>query len=431
MPTLILVNVSCAPRPHGPTAYDERLKNMSQKFSNSKISRLPRRKTYGIALLQVIVIIIAAVNPAQPNLLAQEKGGQRPEQERFQATPLYPTSTIVKSAAEKSAALEGGWDRSAAITAPDQVAACSPAISIAPGTSPGGYLPLSGFGVPPVPGPDDDTVTNFTVPAYSYGGQTYTTIGMASNGYAVVGGGNSTDDNTFVNQLFPNPVRPNNVLAPFWTDLLPSAGGALRIATLTDGMDTWIVLDWAAVKYFSTTDTVSFEIWIGINSDAHPVEDITYPYGPISGAGNNNALTVGAENAFGDRGANRYFSFFGKGSTGTLPANGTELRVSSSTPASCLNQGAETAIGLTASNELLAIGSTGSEAMTLWDIHSHERLLTLEAKVGGLRPTAFSPDGNVIAGESGAGATAGTLYFWRAPTWAEIEKAEAAGAKGK
>ena len=64
--------------------------------------------------------------------------------------------------------------------------------------------------------------------------------------------------------------------------------------------------------------------------------------------------------------------------------------------------------------------------MTLWDIHSHERLLTLEAKQGGMRPTAFSPDGNVIAWESTSGATAGTLYFWRAPTWAEIEKAEAA-----
>jgi len=79
----------------------------------------------------------------------------------------------------------------------------------------------------------------------------------------------------------------------------------------------------------------------------------------------------------------------------------------------------------------LAIGSTGSEALTLWDIHSHERLLTLEAKAGGMTPTAFSPDGNVIAMESNSGATAGTLYFWRAPSWAEIEKAEAAEERGK
>jgi len=72
----------------------------------------------------------------------------------------------------------------------------------------------------------------------------------------------------------------------------------------------------------------------------------------------------------------------------------------------------------------LATGGTTMEAITLWDFQSRERLLTLAAREDALIPTAFSPDGNVLAGESGQGNTAGTLHFWRAPSWAEIAAAE-------
>ncbi len=300
------------------------------------------------SVFTVIAIILAAFGSAQAQM------GNR---DRFTATPLSPTKTIVLSKSEKQAMLDKGIDQRMSINAPAQVAACSPEVNIGPGTSPAGYLPLSLFGVPVIAGVTDDSVTNFNVPAFSYAGQTWTQIGIASNGYAIVGGQTNPADNTFVNQLFPNPTRPNNVLAPFWTDLNPQAGGALRIGLLTDGVNTWIVLDWEAVRYFSTTDTVNFQIWIGILGDPTPVEDITYPYGPIQGAGNGNALTVGAENQFGDRGDNEYFSFFGGGSTGTLPANGTELRVTTSTPASCQNLTAETAIGLTTDNRLVTFNT--------------------------------------------------------------------------
>jgi WD40 repeat protein len=76
----------------------------------------------------------------------------------------------------------------------------------------------------------------------------------------------------------------------------------------------------------------------------------------------------------------------------------------------------------------LVIGSTGSEAVTIWDRHSHERLLTLSAFASTLIPIGFSPDGNVLIGRTYTGADGGMLYFWRAPTWDEIGKAES-GAK--
>jgi WD40 repeat protein len=83
-------------------------------------------------------------------------------------------------------------------------------------------------------------------------------------------------------------------------------------------------------------------------------------------------------------------------------------------------------VGFTPDQRRLVIGSTAFEAITVWDTHNYERLLTLPASVGGLAGLAFSADGNVLAGQSGTGANAGTLFFWRAPSWAEIEKAEAA-----
>jgi uncharacterized repeat protein (TIGR01451 family) len=201
-------------------------------------------------------------------------------------------------------------------------AAEPPDVAIATGTSPAGYVPLSALGVPPIAGVGDEAIFNFTVPAFHYAGEVYTGIAMVSNGYAVVGGGTGADID-FINQSFPDATPPNNVLAPFWTDLDPSKGGALRLGVLTDGTNSWVVLDWEAVREFSTPRANSFQIWIGIDG----FEDITYTYGPLQGNGDGGFLTVGAENRFGNRGANFYVD-----GTGTLPTSTTELRVTS-TPA--------------------------------------------------------------------------------------------------
>ncbi len=197
-----------------------------------------------------------------------------------------------------------------------------PDVAIGAGSSPaGGYLPLSLFGISPISGVGDETIANFNVPAFTYAGNTYTRLGVVSNGYLVVGGGTGGDVQ-FINQTLPDATPPNNVLAPFWTDLNPGAGGAVRISTLTDGADTWIVVDYEGAKEYSTTRADSFEIWIGVNGDANPGEDISFAYGLLQGNGDGGFLTVGAENLFGNRGANYYVD-----GTGTLPVNGTELVV--------------------------------------------------------------------------------------------------------
>ena len=69
----------------------------------------------------------------------------------------------------------------------------------------------------------------------------------------------------------------------------------------------------------------------------------------------------------------------------------------------------------------LAIGSSGIEAIKLWDVESRQELLTLEGEGSMFFRTAFSPDGNDL----GSMSKAGDLHLWRAPSWVEIEEAEA------
>jgi len=178
----------------------------------------------------------------------------------------------------------------------------TPAIAPATDTPGGGYLDLELFGIGPVP-VGDESIVNFNVPAYVYGGVTYTRIGITSNGYAVVGGGVASDVD-FIPQTLPDPVRPNGVLAPYWTDLDGTGTEGIRAATLTDGVSTWLVLQWDVRLWGITTPdgARAMQIWIGIDG----TEDISYEYA-ASALGQTTppgyGLTVGAENPSGTGGA--------------------------------------------------------------------------------------------------------------------------------
>src|SRR5690348_1716163 len=60
-------------------------------------------------------------------------------------------------------------------------------ISIGPGSGPAGtYLGLAGFGITPIAGMGNDTATGFTVPAFTFGGASFTHLNVSSNGYLTV-----------------------------------------------------------------------------------------------------------------------------------------------------------------------------------------------------------------------------------------------------
>ncbi|WP_308250481.1 S8 family serine peptidase [Nonomuraea rhizosphaerae] len=171
--------------------------------------------------------------------------------------------------------------------------------TIAPGAGPAGYLPLDIFGIAPIPIGDEQAL-NFTVPPFQFAGKTYSRIGVTSNGYSVAGGSNGADDIAFNPQTLPDPARPNAVLASYWTDLDGTGAPGILAGTLTDGVSTWLVLEWR-VNLFGTSDVKVFQQWIGLNG----VEDISYAYDPGNLPGAPPAgfgLTVGAENDEGTAG---------------------------------------------------------------------------------------------------------------------------------
>ena len=111
----------------------------------------------------------------------------------------------------------------------------------------------------------------------------------------------------FINSDLPDSAVPNNVLAPFWTDLNPSFGGRVLINVLGAGGNVWTVVEWESVANFGDRETNTTQIWIGTNSDADPGEDISFVYGADVSDGDGGFLTVGAENKFGNSGGTTYF----------------------------------------------------------------------------------------------------------------------------
>jgi Subtilase family/Fibronectin type-III domain/PA domain len=193
-----------------------------------------------------------------------------------------------------------------------------------PSVAPGelfGFLPLAQFGTAPV-AVSDEQILNFNVPEFVYNGERYTRIGVDSNGYAIVGGGTS-EDNECCNlpAQIPDPTRPNNILAPFWTDLDGTGTPGIYADILSDGAtgEAWLVLEWL-VNVWGTTSSRHFQIWIGING----TQDITFAYDPaaLPAAPGDQPFLIGAENAPGTGG--------GQLPAGTLPTG--DLRVTSTDP---------------------------------------------------------------------------------------------------
>jgi hypothetical protein len=71
------------------------------------------------------------------------------------------------------------WNGTLSPAVPPQIVSITPASHA--DTPDGGYLDLSLLGVGPVAGVGDDTISNFNVPTFFYGGEPYTRIGVVSN----------------------------------------------------------------------------------------------------------------------------------------------------------------------------------------------------------------------------------------------------------
>ena len=189
--------------------------------------------------------------------------------------------------------------------------------SVAPGVSPAGYLPLDLFEVVPDPIGDEGLIT-YDVPEFRYNGVSYTSLSVDSNGYLVVGGGTSADNNCCNLPTGPSSAPPNNILAPFWTDLDGSDAPGISVAVLEDSAtgDAWLIFQWE-VDVFGTNDLRSFQTWIGLNG----VQDISFTYSAPQADPAGQDFLVGAENAT------------GQGDVEAVLPTGEDLVVTSTDPA--------------------------------------------------------------------------------------------------
>ncbi|NQX11864.1 S8 family serine peptidase [Microbacteriaceae bacterium VKM Ac-2855] len=231
------------------------------------------------------------------------------------SNPLLQTRSVTAPA--KKSILGAKWSGT---LAPALAPAITSVATIEPGTSPGGgYLPLSEFGIAPT-ALTDEQILNFTVPSFLYGSETYTSIGVVSNGYVVVGGG-GTGDVLFEPNGVPNPTAPNNVLAPLWTDLNPEnapADGGIRVGTLTDGVTSWLIVDYDRVPTWSGNAVNSFQTWIELGG----TEGAWFNYGADAVGDAGAGVLTGAENRDGTSGA----------TLSPLPVSGDEVAVTTAPP---------------------------------------------------------------------------------------------------
>lgn len=178
-----------------------------------------------------------------------------------------------------------------------------------------GYIPLDVFGVTPTPIGDEE-FHNFSVPPFIYNGEQWNAIGVTSNGFIVVGGATSADVICCNLPPGPSPALPNNILAPFWTDLDGTNDAGILAATLNDGVNAWIVIEFR-LDVFGTNSQRVFQTWMGING----VQDIVHVYDPanLPASPGGQDFLVGAENILGQGGM-----------SAVLPTG--DLRVTSSAP---------------------------------------------------------------------------------------------------
>jgi hypothetical protein len=235
----------------------------------------------------------------------------------LQVTSSFPDKLAIRNvSAPGVSAGDGGFSFSGTLSP-----SLAPQIaSLTAGGAPFGFFPLGSIGVPAQTGFGDDTLINFGTSPYQFGTEVYNRIAVSSNGYVVMGGGDA-NDNVTRPQTFPNVNRPNNVLAAFWTDLNPVAGGAIRVTEVTSGPSRWLVVEWNNIPNFSDlTQRRSAQIWIQENN----VEKVTYAYNTQVGPGDTPVgLNVGAENRDGTSGLN----------LGAIPAANSSLTVVATPPA--------------------------------------------------------------------------------------------------
>ncbi len=189
-------------------------------------------------------------------------------------------------------------------------------LDINPSVAPFGYFSLASLGVAPFgcPANCDDGAFTLNIPSFDFNGQSYTQVIWSVNG-TIEAGSASGLATTFLNQNLPSPTVPNNLMAPFWTDMNLGAGGNWYVAVLDAGPDQYTVYEWENVPLFGDPTAYTFQVWV-----LNGTSNVWYVYADIPAVPF--FTTVGVENDTGTFGDSYYYN-----GTGTEPSVGSDLAI--------------------------------------------------------------------------------------------------------
>ncbi|MCU1371574.1 MAG: peptidase and in kexin sedolisin [Ilumatobacteraceae bacterium] len=126
--------------------------------------------------------------------------------------------------------------------------------------------------------------------SFVYNGQAYSEVNVNSNGYLVVGPASSADNVCCPPQESPDAAPPNNVIAPYWSDLAGDTGTPAGEAPLgiyaaifgDDDGNEWLVIESRLTDCCDGDathgDTKVSQVWLGLNG----TQDITIDYDPAN-----------------------------------------------------------------------------------------------------------------------------------------------------
>ena len=167
-----------------------------------------------------------------------------------------------------------------------------------------GYVSLTDYGIEPFDKPADLDEGGWLIGGvdFWYLGDHYAEGIWSINGTLEAGSASGVSVGR-LNGSLPSITTPNNLLAPWWSDINFTDGGEWYLGTLTDGTNNYDVFEWKGVPRWGTsgTQTASFQIWLMRGTD-----QIWFEYASISTAWT--TATVGVEDASGSVGEQYYYN---------------------------------------------------------------------------------------------------------------------------
>ncbi|GEA01912.1 hypothetical protein KUL17_08090 [Alteromonas sp. KUL17] len=172
----------------------------------------------------------------------------------------------------------------------------------------------------------DDASIEISLPRpITYLGSEYTSMQISSNGFVSLGtsSGNITSRDP---DVLPSLNEPNNVIAPYWTDLDLEGGasGTGRIWTANlEGATGHFVVEWENAQIWDNVDsTVNFQLWF-----EYETGNVSFVYGPMDAPVHD--TVIGAENISGSVGTT-LGSYMDELGQGVIPVEGDEYLLTTS-----------------------------------------------------------------------------------------------------